>query len=102
MEALRQSMADILKDKNEDKRPQWFGCETCHIWKKEAITLKSKVDKVLQSKVTFVIDTLKYDIYSHNPYRRYIYVEKSSNGKSIFSHNGYCHYYCMKAHIISK
>ena len=35
MEALKQSMVDIQKDKNEDEEPSWFGCETCHIWQKK-------------------------------------------------------------------
>ena len=50
-------MVDILKDNSEDKIPSWFGYETCHIWKTEARTLKAKVDKALQPRVTFVIDT---------------------------------------------
>lgn len=48
MEALRQSMVDILKDKSEDKKPSWFGCENLHIWQKEERTLKVKVYKALQ------------------------------------------------------
>lgn len=39
MEALRQSMVDILKDKSEDKETSWFGCKIFHIWQKEARTL---------------------------------------------------------------
>lgn len=31
MKALKQSMVDILKDKNENEEPSWFSCKTCHI-----------------------------------------------------------------------
>lgn len=62
MESLKQSMVDILKGKNEDEKPSWFGCETCHIWQKEVKTLKAKLDKALQPNVTFAIDTYKYEI----------------------------------------
>ena len=37
MEALKKSMVDIQKVKNEDEEPFWFGCETCHIWQKEIL-----------------------------------------------------------------
>lgn len=102
MEALRKYIVDILKDKREDKRPPGFGCKTFHIWQKGARTLKAQMDKALQSKITFAIDTSKYDIPYHNTYRRYNYFEKSSNGKITSSHNVYCHYCCMKGHTIAK
>lgn len=102
MEALKQSMADILKDNNEDSKPSWFGCETCHIWQKEVNTLQVKLDKALQLKVTFALDTSKYKMPSNNPYRMYSLVEKSSNRKITYSHNLYCHYCCKKGHTITK
>lgn len=75
MESLKQYMVDILKDNN--------------------------MDKVLQPKVTFTIDTSKYKIPYHNPHKRYSFVEKGSNSKSTSSHIIYCHY-CCKGHTIAK
>src|SRR3954466_5619860 len=47
MEALKQSMLDIQKNKVEEDPPSWFGYETCHIWQKEVRDLKAKLDKAL-------------------------------------------------------
>ena len=55
IEVLRQSMVDIIKDKSEDKEPSWFGCETCHIWKKEANLLKAKLNKALEPGSLFLL-----------------------------------------------
>lgn len=60
------------------------------------------MNKALQTKVTFAIDTSKYDMPSHNPYRRYNYVENSLISKKASSHNVYCHYCCIKIHTIAK
>lgn len=57
MEALKQSIIDNLKI-----RMRMNGCETCRIWKKEVNTLQAKLDKTLQPKVTFAINTTKYNI----------------------------------------
>ncbi|XP_050896755.1 uncharacterized mitochondrial protein AtMg00810-like [Lathyrus oleraceus] len=56
METLKKSMACIQKDNNENEEPSCFGCETCHIWKKEVNTLQAKLDKALQPKITLAID----------------------------------------------
>lgn len=77
-------MVDILKDKSENKEPSWFGYETWHIWQKEARALKAKLGKALQPKVIFDIDTSKYDMPYHNPYRRYNYVERVQLAKEHF------------------
>lgn len=45
-------------------------------------SLKAKLDKALQPKVNFSIDASRYDMPSHNPCRRYNFVEKGSNRKS--------------------
>lgn len=95
-------MVDIIKYKNKDDKPSWFDCETCRIWQKEAKTLKAKLDKSLQRKVTFAIGTSKYDMPSHNPYIRYNFVENGSNSKSTSSHNLYCHYCCKMGYAIAK
>lgn len=102
MEALRKCMIDILKDNCDYNRSSCFGCETCYIWQKKLKDLKAKLNKALQPKVTFAIDTLKYDMPSHNSYRRYNYVDKSSNSKKASYHNVYCYYCCMKGHTIAK
>lgn len=47
MESLKQYVVDILKDKGGDKKPSWFGCETCNIWQKEVNTLQAKSNKAL-------------------------------------------------------
>lgn len=65
-------------------------------------TLKAKLDKGLQPKVTFDIYISKYDMPYHNPYRRYSFIEKGPNRKSTSSHNLYCHYCCKKGHTIAK
>lgn len=95
-------MHDILKDKSEDIKPSLFGCKTCHIWKKQSRTLKTKLDKALKPKVTFDIDTSKYDMPFHNPYKMYNFVGNGPNSKSSSSHNLCCHYCCKKGHIIAK
>ncbi|KAI5432937.1 hypothetical protein KIW84_020302 [Lathyrus oleraceus] len=102
MEALKKFMVYIQKDKNEDEEPSWFGCETCHIWKKEVNTLKDKLDKASQSKVTFSINPSKFK-WSLNPsYKRYKYVQKDLNSKSTSHHNLSCHFCCKKGHTIAK
>lgn len=76
--------------------------ETCDIWQKEVENLQAKLDKTSQPKFTFAIDTSRYKIPSHNPYRRYTFVENGSNRKITSSHNLYCHYCCKKGHTIAK
>lgn len=62
METLKQTMLDATQVKVEDDKSSWFGCETCHIWQKEVITLKAKLTKALEPKVIFAIDPTKYKI----------------------------------------
>ncbi|XP_050896206.1 uncharacterized protein LOC127102934 [Lathyrus oleraceus] len=102
MEALKKSMVDIQKDKNEDEEPSWFGCETCHIWQKKVNTLKYKLDKALQPKITFSIDLSKFKRPLNPSYKKYKYVQKDSNRKITSLHNLSCHYCYNKGHTIAK
>lgn len=102
MEALKQYMVDVQKDKNEDVEPSWFGCESCHIWKKEVNTLKDKLDKALHPKVTFAIDPSKFKRSLNPSYKKYKYVQKDSNSQSAFHHNLSCHCCYKKGHTIEK
>ena len=95
-------MIDIQKDKNEDEKPSWFGCGTCHIWQKEVNTLKVKLDKALQPKVTFSIDPSKFKRSLNPSHKKYKYAQKDSNSKIISHHNLSCHYCCKKGHTIEK
>ncbi|XP_058721912.1 uncharacterized protein LOC131593431 [Vicia villosa] len=102
MEALKQSMLDIQKDKVEIDPTSWFGCETCHIWQKEVRDLKAKLDKALQPKVTFAVDPNKFK-RSYTPlYSKYTFVPKVSTSKTAYSHHITCHYCCKKGHTIEK
>lgn len=54
MEALKKTMLEAPQVKIEDKK-SWFRCETCHIWKKEVINLKVKLDKALEKKLPSIL-----------------------------------------------
>src|SRR3954471_22456778 len=82
MEALKQSMLDIQKDKIEEDPPSWFGCETCHIWQKEVRDLKAKLDKALQPKVTFAVGPNKFKRSYTTLYSKYTFVPKVSTSKT--------------------
>lgn len=60
MEVIKQYMLDALKIDVEKEKHFWFGCETCHIWKKEVNTLKSRLNKALEPNVTFAINPTKF------------------------------------------
>lgn len=47
MKTLKQTMLYAQKYNIEDANSSWFGCDTCHIWKKEVNTLKDKLSKAL-------------------------------------------------------
>lgn len=67
MEALKKIMLEVPKINHEDEKSSWFDCETCHILKKEVNTLKIKLDKALEPKVTFSIDLRKFKRYLKIP-----------------------------------
>ena len=60
IEALKKTMLEASKVDVKDEKSSWFGCETCHIWQKEVITLKVKLNKALELKVTFAINPTKF------------------------------------------
>lgn len=71
MKSLTQSMVDIQKVKDENEKTLLV----CHIWKNEVKSLNVKLIKTLEHKATFTIDTSKYKLPSHNPYRTYKFEE---------------------------
>ncbi|XP_050890376.1 uncharacterized protein LOC127095777 [Lathyrus oleraceus] len=74
MEALKEIMLDASKVDVEEDKSSWFNCETCHIWQKEVITLKSKLNKALEQKVTFVINPSKFKRSLNVSYKKYNFV----------------------------
>ncbi|XP_050919837.1 uncharacterized protein LOC127137416 [Lathyrus oleraceus] len=102
MEALKQTILDAPKFKIEDEKSSWFGCETCHIWEKEVITLKEKSTKALEPKVTFAIDSTKFNKSLNVQNKKYKFVVMESNNKSHFHHHLTCHYCYKKGHTIAK
>lgn len=53
--------------------------------------------KVLESKVTFTINLIKFKISLNVSYKKYNFVVKESNIKSHSHHHLSCHYCCKKA-----
>lgn len=60
MKALKQTLLDASKVGVEEDKSSCFGYETCHICQKEVITLKAKLNKALEPKVTFTINPSKF------------------------------------------
>ncbi|XP_050888687.1 uncharacterized protein LOC127093827 [Lathyrus oleraceus] len=102
MEALKQTKLDASKVDVEDEKPSWFGCETCHIWKKEVITLKAKLNQTLEQKVAFSINQTKFKRSLNVSYKKYNFAVRESNSESHSHHHLTCHYCCKKGHTISK
>ena len=95
-------MLEASKIDIEDEKYSWFGCETCHIWQKEIITLKSKWNKALEPKVTFAINPKKFKRSLNVPYKKYNFVVKESNRESHYHYHLICQYCCNKGHTIAK
>src|SRR3954466_6863358 len=103
LETLKESMIKSIKDTSVvDKGPwfKWGGCETCHIWQKEVKTLKAKLDKASQPKITYAIDQLHFKNSMINPYQRYTYVIKDQSSKCDDYSNSRCLYCCKMGHTI--
>ena len=76
MKALKNSLVGIPKVKNNmDDNPFNFGCDTCYIWQNEVRKLKAKVTKALQRKLTFAIDSTKFNKSLNPPYTKYSFFE---------------------------
>ena len=71
-------------------------------WQKEVNTLKHKLSKALEPKVTFVVDPTKFKRALFEPYTKYNFVIKDSNSESHSHRHLACHYCCIKGHTISK
>lgn len=95
-------MLDVKKDKIEDEKLSWFYCETDHIWQKEVNTLKAKLDKELEPKAIFPINSTKFKRSLNVSYNKYSYVEKEYNSESNSHRQLTCHYCCKKGHTIVK
>ena len=105
LETLKESMIKSLKGKSENDDSFWFkwaGCETCHIWQREARTLKAKLDKALQPKVTFAIDRSNFRNSMNNPYQKYTYEIRDQSSKSNSHIISTCLYCCKEGHTIKK
>lgn len=102
MEALKKSMFDVSKVDVEEEKYSWFGCDTCHIWKKEVNTQKDKLNKALEPKVTFAINPTNFKRYLNVLYKKCNFVVRKSNRKSNSHHHLTCHYCCKKGDTIAK
>ena len=105
MEALKASIVEKINTNNKDNKLSWHdwdGCETSYIWQKEVKTLKAKLDKALQPKITFSIDRSNFRSSMINPYKKYNYEIKDPPSKSNLPKTLTCLYCCKRGHTISK
>lgn len=78
-------------------------CGACHIWQGEVKSLKAKLEKALQPKVTFAVDPNLFKKSLNPSYEKYSFVEEIPMRKSKWiHHHGLCHYYCHSGHTIVK
>ncbi|XP_050889936.1 uncharacterized protein LOC127095266 [Lathyrus oleraceus] len=94
------------KDLDIDGLARVQNCGACHIWKGEVKSLKAKLEKALQPKVTFVIDPNLFKKSLNPSYAKYSFVEKipripMRKSKRIH-HHGLCHYCSHSGHTIAK
>ena len=106
LESLKASIAESSKDIDINGCIKVRYCEVCHIWQQEVNSLKAKLEKALQPKVTFTVDPRLFKKSLNPPYAKYSFVEKipedsMSKSKQIH-HHGLCHYCCHKGHNIEK
>ena len=103
LESLKASIAENSKDIDIDGCSKVRYCDACHIWQKEVNTLKVKLEKALQPKVTYAVDSRLFKKSLNPPYAKYSFIPKDLMNKNKQTHHhGLCHYCCRAGHTIEK
>lgn len=101
MEALKKTMLEAPKVKIEDNKSSWLVVKLVTFGEKKVITLKAKLTKALELKVTFT-DSTKFKRSLSVPYKKYKFVVRESNSESHSHHQLNCNYCCKKGYTIAK